>query len=182
MIDHDPWAPELFLGQPPSPRSDLYSVGVMLFEILAGRPPHPLGSMIELVQARTRQAAPELGSVAPAVPGRVARAVDRLLERDPEVDAAIACLDGFEFDRAITLAESCRKQAADLRAVNQEARAELSGCGAFRALGLMRRKPGGGSPQTTLRASGTPARAPFVCEGTGIFSRQGAKVAKNDLL
>ena len=77
-------APELFEGRAATVRSDLYSVGVMMFEVFAGRLPHPTDSFADLVAARTSRPAPRLASAAPGVHARVAETVDRLLRRDPE--------------------------------------------------------------------------------------------------
>ena len=42
-------APELFEGMPPSPASDLYAVGVMAYQLFAGRLPFPEGGMYQMV-------------------------------------------------------------------------------------------------------------------------------------
>jgi len=53
-------APEQLLGEQATPQSDLYSVGVMLHEALAGANPHPAHDLDTLVQARLSGSAPTL--------------------------------------------------------------------------------------------------------------------------
>jgi serine/threonine protein kinase len=63
-------------------RSDLYSVGAILFECLAGRPPH-VGETPDEILTRIRTTdAPSLRDVAPGVPEPVASFVARALRRD----------------------------------------------------------------------------------------------------
>jgi serine/threonine-protein kinase len=64
-------------------RSDLYSLGATLFELLAGRPPFRVKSLEDLAEAQQRGEAPDLRSLAPQVPSAVADLVRRLLARDP---------------------------------------------------------------------------------------------------
>ena len=84
-------APELFEGSPPSPRSDLYSLGALLHEVLHGAPPHvpdkdDLQSFIEVVRAgRRRRLAPPHG-----YPDGLARWLDELLSADPTMRPAEA--------------------------------------------------------------------------------------------
>lgn len=64
-------------------RSDLYSLGATLFEMLAGRPPFLAGSLEELAERQQRGDAPDLRALAPQIPSAVAGLVRRLLARDP---------------------------------------------------------------------------------------------------
>jgi serine/threonine protein kinase len=61
-------APEQLAGAPADPRSDLYSLGVMLFELLAGRRPHEAASMGDLLRHR-QQAPPDLQRLRPDTAG-----------------------------------------------------------------------------------------------------------------
>ncbi len=56
----------------------------MLYEVLAGRRPHPAESLQELAVTRLRGPATPLRSVAPGVPGPVADVIDRLLAVRPQ--------------------------------------------------------------------------------------------------
>jgi serine/threonine-protein kinase len=64
-------------------RSDLYSLGATLFEMLSGRPPYQTRSLEELVERQQRGDAPDLRALAPQVPSAVAGLVRQLLARDP---------------------------------------------------------------------------------------------------
>src|SRR4029077_9379763 len=60
-------APETWGGEPASARSDLYSLGALLYELCAGRPPgHDLGDALPLARAVQVRDAPPLAEVAPA--------------------------------------------------------------------------------------------------------------------
>ncbi len=67
----------------PDVRSDIYSLGVVLYQLLAGRVPLD-GETLEQLVARHKQTAPlPLRRVAPHVPPRAAELVQRMLAKDP---------------------------------------------------------------------------------------------------
>ncbi|MFL6281651.1 MAG: serine/threonine-protein kinase [Pyrinomonadaceae bacterium] len=76
-------SPEQCLGQAVGPASDLYSVGVLLYEMLAGRPPFmdALSSAV-LVKQATVQPTP-LAQLRPDVPRALATVVHTLLAKSP---------------------------------------------------------------------------------------------------
>ncbi len=75
-------APERLKGDPGSAASDVWSVGVMLWEALAGRHPFAGGSLVETAR-RIASGAPPLATARPDLPRRIIAAVDRALTRDP---------------------------------------------------------------------------------------------------
>jgi eukaryotic-like serine/threonine-protein kinase len=72
-------APERVAGAPAGPASDLYSLGIVAYECLAGAPPFT-GTPMEVALAHQHQSLPPLP---PAVPLPVAALVAELTARDP---------------------------------------------------------------------------------------------------
>ena len=64
-------------------RSDLYSVGVLLFECLTGQPPFTGTSVGEVLRQHLASPAPDVRTFAPAVPTAMSQLVQRLLRKDP---------------------------------------------------------------------------------------------------
>ena len=77
-------APELADQSAPSPQSDLYSIGVLLYTVLCGSPPFQGPNDLALMHAHQFEALPRLEArVHPYVPEEVLRIVYQLLEKSP---------------------------------------------------------------------------------------------------
>ena len=75
-------SPEQALGRTDvGPRSDLYSLGVLAYELISGVRPFEAASPLEALTLRLTREPPPLQSVAPGVPGDIALAVMRCLQR-----------------------------------------------------------------------------------------------------
>jgi len=77
-------SPEQMAGRRVDGRSDLYSLGVMLFQLLTGRLPHRSDSMATLMHQIANEAAPDVRTLRPDLPEGLARAVSLSLEKRPE--------------------------------------------------------------------------------------------------
>jgi eukaryotic-like serine/threonine-protein kinase len=77
-------APELLLGKPPDVRTDIYALGVLLYELLALRRPHDATSVPALVVQITEGTSTPLAIAAPQLPSSIVAVVDKAMAKDPE--------------------------------------------------------------------------------------------------
>lgn len=77
-------APEMITSAlRPDIRSDIYSLGATLYELLCGRPPFVAQGLAELAEQHRQHEPPELRTLAPAVPPNVAELVRTMLAKEP---------------------------------------------------------------------------------------------------
>jgi serine/threonine protein kinase len=76
-------APELLMGQPPDARSDLYALGVLMFQLLSGRLPYEAAGLGELLRLVARAEPPDLRLLRPGLEPALAASVEGLLARRP---------------------------------------------------------------------------------------------------
>jgi serine/threonine-protein kinase len=77
-------APEQARGEPAGPASDLYALGVVSYQLMAGRLPYEAASLTDLARLQESGPPPRLDDLNPDVPPALAGAVMRALHRDPE--------------------------------------------------------------------------------------------------
>jgi serine/threonine protein kinase len=79
-------SPERFLGKPADARSDLYSVGVVMYEVFTGTVPfkNETDDLVAVIFAHVNEPPAALRAVNPAVPPQIERIALKLLEKDPE--------------------------------------------------------------------------------------------------
>jgi serine/threonine-protein kinase len=152
-------APEQMLGKSDDPRSDLYSVGVLMFEMLVGTAPFVSESSVELMMRHLTEPAPRASAVAAArghgeIPQAVDDLVASLLAKDP--DGRPASAEAL-VDIIVSLRDASRATQADLRLMTPQ---------------------GGLAVPTPAAASGTPQVAvpsPTVTAATTVMPKPTAQ-------
>lgn len=76
-------APELLRGEPTDARADLFSLGVVLYELAAGRRPFPGPTATALTSQIVNDPPPPLTGASNLVPAELGRIVHKLLEKQP---------------------------------------------------------------------------------------------------
>jgi serine/threonine-protein kinase len=76
-------SPEQLAGKNVDGRSDIFSLGVVLFELLTGRPPFTADNVSALLFAIANNPHPILSTLRPDAPASVQEAVNRALHKDP---------------------------------------------------------------------------------------------------
>lgn len=76
-------SPEQALSQDVDGRSDLYSLGVILYETATGRLPFAIQTPVDAVQKHLNELPPRPQEIKPDLPTEVAEVIERALEKDP---------------------------------------------------------------------------------------------------
>jgi eukaryotic-like serine/threonine-protein kinase len=121
-------SPEQAQGKPTTPRSDIYSIGVILYEALTGRVPFEGDSAVAVALKQVSEAPRRPSAINPDIPPALDAVVMRALAKDP--DARFKDADAFlrALDAAERAPESPRPQdTAAYAAVSPEGEADIPG-------------------------------------------------------
>ncbi len=93
-------APEVVQGAPSDVRSDMYALGILIYEMLCGRPPFTGSDPIAVALQHVNQPIPPLQSLRPELPQALDGALRSVLERDParrilQAEKLVTSLEGI---------------------------------------------------------------------------------------
>ena len=77
------FSPEQAAGEPPTPASDVYAIGVIMFEMLTGQLPFTAESPTALALKHIQEMPPKVGELNPAVAEQLELIVDKVLAKEP---------------------------------------------------------------------------------------------------
>src|SRR5262249_26104399 len=161
-------SPEAIQGLEIDARTDIYSLGILLYEMLTGRLPFTSDSEFGLMMAQIQQAPPPPSTFSPHIPLAVEQAIMRSLAKRPEARFQTA----GEFREALTTATSASRSALQQQLTSQPTRIAVSDAP------TLVQKP---SPKETRLAGAsetTPRTDPTAPKETRLASQSGEQAAR----
>jgi eukaryotic-like serine/threonine-protein kinase len=83
-------APEQASGKPLDHRADLYALGLVMFAMLAGRPPFQGKQVTDVIESQRREQPPRISALVADVAPALDQLIDKLLSKDPAARPANA--------------------------------------------------------------------------------------------
>ncbi|HUA70857.1 MAG TPA: protein kinase [Solirubrobacteraceae bacterium] len=123
-------APEQARGEEAGPRADLYSLGVVAYQLLSGRLPYEASSLSELALKQQREPPASVDELNPRVPPELADAISMALSLDKEDRPETAMLLGEAIAAGARGAEPLRTGARSRNPGTRATTRVLSGRGA----------------------------------------------------
>ncbi len=77
------FSPEQAQGEAPTPASDVYAIGIVLFEMLTGRLPFVGADQQELAMAHIKETPPDASELNPNVPVHLDRIMQKVMSKEP---------------------------------------------------------------------------------------------------
>ncbi len=76
-------APEQAAGKPADPRSDIYAVGSIMYEMLTGTPPYDGDNVMEVLHKKANESPRPLSELRPEIPPVIEALIERAMAREP---------------------------------------------------------------------------------------------------
>lgn len=108
-------APEQWSDEPPDTRADVYSIGVMLYQMLAGDVPFKAATIPAIMKKHLTEEVPTFSSRGVEVPSQIEAVVRHALEKEPEQRTSSAEKFLEEFRQAMEAASALLKTTGEAR-------------------------------------------------------------------
>jgi serine/threonine protein kinase len=181
-------SPEQASGKQVTPATDVYSLGVVLYELLTAEVPFPGENFVAVAMKHLNEPVPDILERRPDVPPRLAAAMEHALETDPtrrfrsmrdfaaELRACLAELGSFDAERTFIAPSPVLRESAPHRARTKRRRwplyvVLLAGAAAAIVAGVL--SLGGSKGNTPPPGSSGGATLPITLRGVGAYAPVG---------